>query len=390
VVIPEEYVMSNESVIIEAQLPPAAPADRTAHACDVAIECYDTVPPSLEAELYGLYHHLNSSLCHHAVARRARTACAYVARRGAEPIAIFLFQREGRSIMVFNEMMQLAPQEIERFAGAMFARFPSVARISFSKIGKDIGTLSLPWQQFGYAEDIVVSLPDDPEAYLSRLGPKTRHNIRRQMKAIAADFPGFSFDIVEHGAIPESHVSDLINLKKVTMEDKRIPFGIAPDEAAWLIERAKTHGLLVVALLDGKVCGGSLSFGLGEHYFAYLNGYDARFAKYSLGLLCCYLAMKETIRHGAKEAHLLWGRNAYKFKLLGVQRDMANLDVYRSRIAYYRCIDRVIGNALGDAAERWKLALLDYEHRSGVLPSLAGRILKTIRKIKRSTFRPAS
>jgi hypothetical protein len=185
-------------------------------------------------------------------------------------------------------------------------------------------------------------------------------------------------------------VAGLVDLKRANMDEKRIKFSITPEETAWMIELAKTHGMLIVALLDGKVCGGSLSFRLGDHYFSHLNGYDVRFAKYSLGMLCCYLAVKEQIQRGAKEAHLSWGRNQYKFKLLGVQRDLANLDIYRSRMKHYRHVNRVLGNAMRDFVEEQKLKLLENEHRSGFLPSLAGRIVKTMRKIKRSGFRAAS
>jgi hypothetical protein len=380
--------MSNESEIVEgnrtmvAQSPEAAGPES-----GVVISCYDTVPPYLETELVQLYHHINSSLCHYAVARRAQGAWAYVARQGTRPLAIFLFRRERRSILVFNEMMRLAPDEIERFAAYMFSRFPSSARISFSKVGKDIGTLSLPWQQYKNAEDIVVTLPATHDAYLARLGSKTRHNIKHQMKAILADFPGLSFETYENGAIEERHVAALANLKKANLHEKRMRFGITAEENAWMTERAKTHGLLVLALLDGKVCGGSLSLRLDDHYFAHLNGYDTRFARYSLGMLCCYLAMKEKIERGAKEAHLSWGRNPYKFRLLGVQRDMANLDIYRSRPAYYLHAYRVFRNALGDFIDKRKLMLLENQQRSGFLPSLAGRIVKMMRRIKRSNFR---
>jgi hypothetical protein len=381
--------MSNESIITEANRPALPrPPDRTAHEGDVAIACYDTVPPFLAAELERLYHHINSSLCHYAVARRARDAYVYVARRGEHPLAIFLFQREDRGITVFNEMMQVAREEIERFTTYVFSHFPSVARISFSKIGKHIGALSLPWQQYRNSEDIVVSLPESAEAYLSRLGAKTRHNIRRQMKAIVADFRGFSFETYENGAIIEHHVTDLIRLKKANIDEKRLKFGISPEEAAWIIERARTNGLLIVALFDGKVCGGSLSFRLGDHYFSHLNGYDARFAKYSLGMLCCYLAVKEQIERGATVAHLGWGRNQYKFKLLGVQHDMANLDIYRSRMQYYRYIHRVLTLALGDFIDMHKRLLLEHAHRTGLLPSLLDRMVKMLRRVKRACFRP--
>jgi len=107
-------------------------------------------------------------------------------------------------------------------------------------------------------------------------------------------------------------------------------------------------------------------------------------------MLCCYLAMTETIQRGAKEAHLLWGRNSYKFKLLGVQRDMVNLDIYRSRMTYYLHTHRVCRNALRDAVDRQKAALIDSAQRSGALPPLASRIIKTARSVKRSLFRPGN
>jgi hypothetical protein len=383
--------MSNKSVTIEANRPTAPqPMDQAKTGSDISISCYDSVPPSLAAELDELYHHINSSFCHYAVARRSRDAYAYVARRGAQALAIFLFQREDRSITVFNEMMQVSREEIERFANYIFCHFPSAARISFSKIAKDIGTISPPWQQYKDTEDVVVSLPETLDAYLSRPGSKTRYNIKHQMKAIAADFPGFSFKTYENDAIAAHHVSGLIDLKKANMNEKRIRFGISPEETAWMMERAKTNGLLVVALFDGKICGGSLSFRLGDHYFSHLNGYDKRFAKYSLGLLCCYLAVKEQIQRSAKEAHLSWGRHQYKLKLLGVARDMANLDIYRSRRTYYRHANRVLGNALGDFVLKQRVMLLENEHRSGALASLAGGIVKALRRIKRANFRPAS
>jgi len=381
--------MSNESVTIEASRPAVLqPPNRAAPECEVSIACYDSVPPSLGAELDALYHHIASSLSHHAVARRARHAHAYVARRGGHPLAIFLFELDKRTLMVFNEMMQVAPEEIERFATYIFNRFPSVARISFSKIGKNIGRPARPWQQYGASEDIVVTLPATPDAYLSSLGSKTRYNIKHQMKGIAADFPGFSFRTYEKDAIAAEHVLGLIDLKKSSIDEKRIKFGITPDDTSWMIDLARTNGLLVVGLLDSKVCGGSLSFSLGEHYFAYVNGYDTRFAKYSLGMLCCYLAMKETIQRGAKEAHLLWGRNPYKFKLLGVQRDVANLDLYRSRTRYYLHLHRVLRNAWRDAVARQKQALLDNAPHGGFPQTLGGRIVRTVRSAKRSIFRP--
>lgn len=353
----------------------------------IAVGHVDAVSPSLASELDALYQHLNSSLRHYALRARAQGASVYVARRDGHPLAIFLFRLENDRIQVFNEMVAIPAQEIERFTAYAFQRFPAVSLISFSLIGKDVGALSLPCQQHGHSEDIVVTLPASPDAYLASLGSKTRHNIRHQLKALARDHPGLAFRTLENADIAPGQVRELIALKRRNTDEKGIAFGIPAEEAAWLAEQAQRSGLLVVAMAAGRMCGGSLSLRLGDHYFAYVVAYDLEFARYSLGMLCCYLAMQETIARKGKVAHLSWGRQQYKFKLQGVQHDMANLDVYRSRLAYWRRPQRLIRHVALDAAQRCKLVLLASEQRQGVLPTVSRALIGTMRALKRSAVR---
>lgn len=360
---------------------------RPASPCGSAICHVDTLTPALAMELDMLYQHFNSSLRHFALRVRAQGASAYVARRDGQPLAIFLFHREKTSIRVLNEMIGIPAEELERFAAYAFARFPAVSAISFSLIGKDIGALSFPFQQYGQSEDIVVTLPSSPDAYLASLGSKTRHNIRHQLKAIVRDYPGLQFRTLEHEAIGRQDVLDLIALKRRNTDEKGIGFGISAEEADWLAEQARECGLLVVAMADGRLCGGSLSLRLGDHYFAYVVAYDTTFASYSLGMLCCYLAMQEKIARRASMAHLSWGRQQYKFKLQGVQQDMACLDIYRSRMAYWRHPHRLLRHAARDGAQRCKRALLDSERRQGVVPALSRALVGTVRAVKRLLVR---
>ena len=371
----------------------AGQADRARHearpesACGIVVGHVDAVSPSLASELDALYQHLNSSLRHFGIHGRAQGASAYVARRDGAPLAIFLFRQEKGRIRVLNEMVRIPQEEIERFAAYAFQRFPTVSVISFSLIGKDVGALSLPYQQHGHSEDIVVTLPASPDAYLASLGSKTRHNIRHQQKALARDHPGLVFRTLENADIGRQQVLDLIALKRRNTDEKGIAFGISDEESAWLAEQAQTSGLLVAAMAEGRLCGGSLSLRLGDHYFAYVVAYDTEFARYSLGMLCCYLAMQEKIARKARVAHLSWGRQQYKFKLQGVQHDMANLDVYRSRMAYWRRPHSLIRHATVDYAQRCKLALLASEQRQGMLPTVSRALIGTMRALKRSGIR---
>lgn len=351
------------------------------------IQGFDTVPPSLAEELDALYQHINSSLRHHVFRDRARGASAYVARCEEGPLAIFLFHIENKRIRVLNEMVEIPQEEIERFVRHAFERYPSVSTISFSLIGRNVGALSLPFQQHGYSEDIVISLPASAEAYLASLGSKTRYNIKHQQKALARDRPRFRFLTLEGKDIQPHFVHELIALKRTNMDDKGIAFGISPEEEAWLVKEAYGHGLLVLAVEDGQLHGGLLSLRMGEHYFAHVGAYAAPFARYSLGMLCCYQVMKETITRKAKETHLSWGRQQYKFKLRGVKREMANLDVYRSRIAYWRHAPRLAKHAVVDCTERARRLLLDSEHGEDALAAVARTVVGGMRALKRAAYR---
>ena len=112
-----------------------------------------------------------------------------------------------------------------------------------------------------------------------------------------------------------------------------------------------------------------------------------RLGVHGLGMLCCYLTICETIAHGVRQIHLGWGRNEYKFKLLGVRHDMAELDVYRSRLACLRQADRVLGQAARDRLQRAKLYLLEHESDPGLLARFTRTIVRVARTIERSRAR---
>lgn len=363
---------------------PAAPAQQSPAAEEVTISCYENkVPCFVEAELDQLYGHLNSSLSHYGVRRKANEASTYVARRGGEAIAILLFKRTKRKVSVINEMIHIAPAELERFAAFIFSNYPSVAVISFSLIGKEIGGLPYPTHQYDGSEDIVLTLPATPEAYLEALSSKMRRNIRHYLRTIARDHPTFRCETTFGNDINEQQLHDLINLKKLNIGAKNLKFGIDAEEIAWLARQAQISGLLTVTLIDDRVCGGSISLRVKDNFFGQIVSYDPLYQKYSLGILCCYLTVCDQIAMGAKESHLCWGRYQYKYKLSGVQRDMASLDLYRGRGAYYRNVGVVLAKAGKTFLQESKNRLLDMEHEEGTASSIGATLVRTLRKIKR-------
>lgn len=373
------------SATLERNSAVPVPAEGALPLDDVTISLHENaVPAFVEQELDQLYQNLNSSLVHYSVQRKAKEASTYIARRDGHAIAILLFTRKKDCIHVINEMIDIPNEEIKRFASFVFSIYKTVSIISFSLIGKHIGELPFPCQQHDGSEDIVLSLPSKPSTYLDSLSPKTRRNIRRYLRAIKHDYPTFRSETTVGAEINEQHMLDLIGLKKVNMGVKNIKFGIDEEELEWIVRQAKLSGLVTVALIDGKVCGGSIALRVKDNFFGEIISYDLAYQKYSLGILCTYLTVCDQILHGGAESHLCWGRYQYKYKLAGVQRDRASLDIYRSRAAYCRHAGTILLKKVKTCIKDGKNRLLDMEHEEGKIARATATLIGFLRKMKRS------
>jgi hypothetical protein len=309
------------------------------------VRYYESVPDFVGPELDRLYRHLDCSLEQFRFRNTAQFASTYIASRSGRVAAIFVHRREGDTVTVLNQSIAIDARDLAQFARFMFAHFAGVTRISFSMIGKEIGKLPFPSQQHGCSEDIVAALPPCADAYFISLSKKTRRHIGQRQQVLARDHPGLEFRHLHDDAIEPRHVQALADLKRTNA--RREQAGGAPDggETAWLAERARGGGLLTLALLGERICGGSLSLRIADAYFPILAAWDSEFGADGLGELCCYLMIREKIARGARKVHLGWRRDAYRFKLRGVRQEMANLDIYRSRLACLRQAPRLIGNA---------------------------------------------
>lgn len=84
--------------------------------------------------------------------------------------------------------------------------------------------------------------------------------------------------------------------------------------------------------IDGQVCAGTINYRVADNYFLQVVAHAPAYDDYGLGTLCCYLTICECIARRGDEYHFLWGRYEYKYRLLGVERDLSHLLIYRSRL----------------------------------------------------------
>ncbi len=77
----------------------------------------------------------------------ATTASTYVARKGADTLAMFQFRRHSHRVQVINDDLQLSAMEVARFVDFVFMRFPATSIVSFQAIKVNLQSLRLPYLQ---------------------------------------------------------------------------------------------------------------------------------------------------------------------------------------------------------------------------------------------------
>jgi hypothetical protein len=350
-----ETMMENKS---DADTP-LSEADNLIESDKILVSFYQNeIPDFVETELERLYANIFASIVKLKSENRLHDVNVYIARKNSKVQTLLLFHQNKGRVEVLNEVIKLNSEDIYRFVEAVFTKYKAVTAISFHAIQIGIVDITYPYQKFDYLEDIVLSLPDTPEAYFSNLGKNMRNSIKRYQKKIDQDFPFYHYEFYEDAGIREQHVRDIIVLSSARMAHKKKISLHDDKKTEQLLRLVKTSGLVSVATIEGKVCAGVICSRSGNNYFMHVVAHDPRYDDYRLGKLFCYRTICECIRRGGKEFHFLWGRNEYKYKLLGVHRELNRVAVYRSRMQFFRNGDMALKIAFkgyGRLIKRWLL-----------------------------------
>lgn len=362
------------------------PDERSPRLEQFHIDCHENeVPAAAIDEIDRLYGHLYCSPHYFETARAMKNASCYVARANGSAVAIFPYQRTSDEVTVVSEYMSLDETEIERFARHMFSRYPSIKRVTFPKVHAQIETLALLTHAKVCSEDMVVQLPETVKDYENAVGKNMRRNIKRYTSALSKAFPSYRYELYLERDISEQDLRDIIALSCMRMKSKNIVPRFDETEIRWIVDFAKTCGIVGVARIDGKVCAGAIGFRIGDNYFMHVIAHHPQYNDYSLGILCYYHTICEGIARGGKRFHLLQGRYGYKYRLLAQRRDIIHLDVYRSRVAAVASLAHVVRKeARGRIWMTRQWLLHDLEHKEGRGYRVLARAVDFLRKAKRS------
>jgi hypothetical protein len=313
-------------------------------------ELYSGLPAFAETHMERLYGNIYASPKQWRItgALSERTGC-YVEHEDDHLSAVIAFERDGAHVRVLNEGHRIPQALLQRFADRLFHDDTSISMISLHAVQLDTPT-SHPALAYECLEDIVLDLPATEDAYFGRLGGSTRSYIKRYMNKLKKTFPGMQHQIMTGKEILESDIRSVVALNKARMEGKGKVAGIDDDELQRIIALAKECGLLNVIRVDGRIIAGTINFQAGENYFLEVIAHDPAYNDFRVGTLCCYLTICECIRRGGREYHFLWGPHEYKYRLLGVERRLCHITIYRSRRA-------LLGHpvvALKDLKNKWR------------------------------------
>ncbi len=300
---------------------------------DVMVQLHEyNVPSFVQGELENLYESPYSTLAQFQSKRGASLADVhtYVAYRAGKPCAVLLFRIHGHTARVLNEVMMLGAADIERFSSHVFGNFRSVSAIAFHAIRADVAPRVLRRHRFEVSEDIVLSLPASEDAYLAALGKSTRRTVKYYSNKLRREFPGFTHEVFTGSDVTAEHVRTIVEMKIAQMEEKHRPSIVSEDDVERILRVTRSYGVVGIAAIDGKVCGGWIGYRVGKNDFMDMCVYDLAYEEYRLGTICSYLAIVDCIARGGKECHFQWGRDEYKFRFLGVQRNLIDLVIYRS------------------------------------------------------------
>jgi hypothetical protein len=315
---------------------------------EITISLYEgTVPEFAAPEMERLYQSLYSSLAHHALYGSITEATnTYTASKNGGVTAVLLFVREGDRVRVLNEQMRIDAEEMNRFARHVFAAYEDVNIIVFHAVDACLQRLSHPRQHFHCTEDIVLSLPVSEQAYRAGLGKSTRSYINRYMNKLLRDFPDMQHEVLEAGQADDADVQAIIDMNTVRMHGKQRESYIDATETERILKMVRERGLISLIRIGGRICAGAINLHMGRNYFLKVIAHDPAYNEYRLGTLCCFLTICECIARGGAEYHFLWGRYEYKYRLLGVQRDLEHVAVYRSHAQMLRNSGMALQNAV--------------------------------------------
>ena len=174
------------------------------------------------------------------------------------------------------------------------------------------------------------SLPDTWDDYVSGLGKKYRHELRRKVRKL-----GNSGEVTQYDCTPEmlpGHLPDFFRLHRMSSPEKS-EFMTEARERFFteLMETASARGHLKLSMLelDGVRVAACINFDYEDSYLLYNSGYDPAYSQLSVGFVNKAWTIKDAIESGKRTFDFLRGTERYKYDLGAEDRSIYKIMIRR-------------------------------------------------------------
>ena len=301
----------------------------------------DCIPPFAEQGLEGLYESLYASLPQLQCDSLTQVH-TYAAWRDGQLSALLLYCLEGSHIRVINEGMRIPPEELDRFANALFTRHAKASVISLHAQSISEMLLRHPCACMAVTEDIVIDLPDNEESYLAQLGKSSRKSLKQHLSRAQHELPGFHHSVVTGEAISETLVDQIIGFNHARMAQKQRRSAIDEKARTHLMRLLRARGWVGVVSAHNRICAGTLGCRFGDAVYSMVNAHDPQYDEYSMGNLSRHFLINASIRAGARRFHLLGGQLSTKRNALGRRHKLYEIRLYRSQLSIARDLSHLV------------------------------------------------
>ena len=177
----------------------------------------------------------------------------------------------------------------------------------------------------------VASLPSSWDEYLSGLGKKQRHELRRKLRRLeTADNPHQY--ICDDPDTLKCCMDDFFRLFKTSGADKK-EF-LTPKRQKFFLDIAsalspRKQFKLYFLEVGGVRVASCICFDYSDSYLLYNSGYDLSYSHLSVGLLNKAFCIREAIEEGKRSFNFLRGTERYKYNLGGRDKTVYELIISR-------------------------------------------------------------
>lgn len=174
-------------------------------------------------------------------------------------------------------------------------------------------------------------LPNSQDTLLEWINRKDRKELRRNLRRLEDDSLKASLEDYSEPKLVTAGLKTLMALHQDRWKVKggfsgmflNPQFGIFVEDIASCFAQKGWLGLYSLEL-SGKPVGSLLGFKYNSKYYAYLEGLDSAYLKYSIGNLLFIQTMAKCIQEGIVEFDFLWGTDFYKKKFNPILKQNEN------------------------------------------------------------------